>query len=75
MTIHVSIDDNLAAEVRKVADSMGLSIDHLIRDYLQKLASSATIEAELEELERLSEEAKGDSHGWKFNRDEIYELS
>jgi antitoxin component of RelBE/YafQ-DinJ toxin-antitoxin module len=74
MTLQLSIDDHIVQEARKVAESMGTSIDQLVRDYLERLPSSADIEAELEELERLSEEAKGDSRGWKFNRDDIYDL-
>ena len=31
------------------------------------------IEAEIEELRRLSLESQGHSHGWKFNREEIHE--
>lgn len=74
MTLQLSIDDHIVQEARKVAESMGTSIDQLVRDYLERLPSSMAIEAELEELERLSEEARGDSRGWKFNRDEIYDL-
>jgi hypothetical protein len=71
MTLQLSIEDHIVMEARKVAESMGTSIDQLIQDYLERLPSSVTIEAELEELERLS--GQGDSRGWKFNRDEIYE--
>ena len=75
MTLQLAIDDQLVQEARKVAEGMGKSIDQLILDYLEKLTSSADIEEELKELDRLSEEAKGDSRGWKFNRDEIYDLT
>lgn len=74
MTLQLSIDDHIVQEARKVAESMGTSIDQLVRDYLERLPSSMAIEAELEELERLSDQARGDSRGWKFNRDEIYDL-
>lgn len=74
MTLQLSIDDHIVREARKVAESMGTSIDQLIQDYLERLPSSMAIEAELEELERLSDQARGDSRGWKFNRDEIYDL-
>lgn len=74
MTLQLSIDDRIVQEARKVAESMGTSIDQLVQDYLEKLPSSADIEAELEELDRLSEEAKGDSRGWKFNRNEAYDI-
>jgi antitoxin component of RelBE/YafQ-DinJ toxin-antitoxin module len=78
MTLQLAIDDDLAQEARKVAESMGTSVDQLILSYLKQLTSTSDaeeIEAELAELERLSQEAKGDSQGWKFNRDELYERS
>ncbi len=75
MTLHLTIDEQLVQEAQKVAESLGTSVDQLVRDYLEQLTSPTEIEAELKEFERLSEEAKGDSRGWKFNRDELYELS
>ena len=71
MTLHLTIDEHLVQEAQKVAESLGTSVDQLVRDYLEQLTSSTEIEAELEEFERLS--GQGDSQGWKFNRDEIYE--
>jgi hypothetical protein len=71
MTLHLAIDDNLAEEVRKVADSRGMSIDQLVQELLERLTSQQSLDEEMEELRRLS--GKGDSRGWKFNRDEIYE--
>ncbi|HEX5718655.1 MAG TPA: MerR family transcriptional regulator [Thermoanaerobaculia bacterium] len=54
-----------------MAESMGTSIDQLVRDYLERLTSQQDLDQEMEELRRLS--GLGDSRGWKFNRDEIHE--
>ncbi len=70
MTLHLSIDDHLAEEARKVAMSLGTSVDQLIQDYLHRLTSQQ-IDAEMAELRRLS--GQGDSGGWRFNRDELHE--
>lgn len=75
MNLTLSIEEQLVRRAREVAESMGTSVNQLIRDYLEHLTSQDDIERELAELERLSEAAKGDSRGWKFNREEIYELS
>lgn len=71
MTLHLTIDDRLVQEAQKVAESLGTSVDQLVRDYLQKLTSEQDVDEEMEELRRLS--GQGDSQGWKFNRDELYE--
>lgn len=71
MTLQLAIDDQLVDEARKVAESMGKSIDQLVSDYLEQLTSRQTLDEEMKELRRLS--GQGDSRGWKFNRDEIYE--
>lgn len=71
MTLHLTIDDRLVQEAQKVAESLGTSVDQLVRDYLQKLTSEQNVDEEMEELRRLS--GQGDSQGWKFNRDELYE--
>lgn len=71
MTLQLSIDDRIVLGARKVAESMGTSIDQLVRDYLERLTSQQDLDQEMEELRRLS--GLGDSRGWKFNRDEIHE--
>lgn len=71
MTLQLSIDDHIVQGARKVAESMGTSIDQLVRDYLERLTSQRDIDREMEELRRLS--GQGDSRGWKFNRNEIHE--
>lgn len=72
MKLTLSIDESVVKEAQKVAESMGKSLNQLIRDYLKEITSRSVEEA-IAELRRLSAEGKGQSRGWKFNRDEIYE--
>jgi antitoxin component of RelBE/YafQ-DinJ toxin-antitoxin module len=72
MNLTLSVDERLVEEARKVASAMGKSVNQLIRDYLEQLTSTASPQETIEELHRLSEESKGNSRGWKFNRDEIH---
>ena len=61
----------LDPEERKRANALGKSLNQLIRDYLQTLAGGDNPERSIDEFRKLS--GKGDSRGWRFNRDEIHE--
>jgi hypothetical protein len=73
MNVTLSIDEQLVARARKKADALGKSLNQLIRDYLQKLAGGDDPEHSIEEFKRLS--GRGNSRGWRFNRDEIHDRS
>jgi hypothetical protein len=71
MNLTLSIDEQLLIRARKRAEAMGKSLNQMIRDYLQILAGGDDAERSIEEFKRLS--GRGDSRGWRFNRDEIHE--
>lgn len=71
MNITLSIDEKIAKEARKVANEMGTSLNQLIRDHLELLTKKNQSDSDLEEFVSLS--GKGDSAGWKFDRDELHE--
>jgi mRNA-degrading endonuclease RelE of RelBE toxin-antitoxin system len=70
MNITLSIDEHVVARARKRAKALGKSLNQLIRDYLQTLADDDP-ERSIEEFKRLS--GRGNSRGWRFNRDEIHD--
>ncbi len=72
MNLTLSIDEQVLRRARKVARSMGKSVNQLVRDYLTELASTNDAERDVEEIRRLSTEGGGRSGGWRFNRDEIH---
>jgi Family of unknown function (DUF6364) len=72
MNITLSIDENVVARARRHAEALGKSLNQLIRDYLQTLADGDP-ERSVEEFKRLS--GRGNSRGWRFNRDEIHDRS
>lgn len=72
MNITLSIDENIVARARKRAEALGKSLNQLIRDYLQTLADDDP-ERSIEEFKQLS--GRGNSRGWRFNRDEIHDRS
>lgn len=73
MNITLSVDEEVVRLARQRADALGTSLNQLVRDYLEQLGGIGDHARAAEEFERLSYAAKGDSKGWKFNRDEIYQ--
>ena len=73
MNVTLSIDDQLVSRARKKAEALGKSLNQLIRDYLQTVAGGNDPERSIVEFKQLS--GKGNSRGWRFNRDEIHERS
>jgi hypothetical protein len=71
MNVTLSIDEQTVERARQRAEALGKSLNQLIRDYLQQLAGGDDPERSIEEFERLS--GRGDSRGWRFDRDEIHE--
>jgi hypothetical protein len=71
MIVAVDLDDQLASRAHELAKGLGLSLNQLIRHYLEDLTSQPSSEEDIAEFRRLS--GLGHSQGWKFNRDEIYE--
>jgi hypothetical protein len=73
MNLTLSVDEQVVARAREKAGALGKSLNQLIREYIQSLAGGSDVERSIEEFKRLS--GKGDSRGWRFNRDEIHERS
>ena len=73
MNVTLSIEDRVIQRARQRAEALGTSVNQLVREYLEQLAGSTNPEEDAAEFERLSRAAKGNSRGWKFNREEIHE--
>ncbi len=71
MNITLSIDEDIVKEARKIARAMGKSLNQLVREDLERLTRKQRIEDDMAELRML--DGKGNSRGWKFNREELYE--
>jgi antitoxin component of RelBE/YafQ-DinJ toxin-antitoxin module len=72
MNLTLSLDERLLEEARKVAATMGKSVNQLVRDYLEQITSKSAPEDDIAELRRLSRQSRGNSRGWKFDRDELH---
>ena len=73
VNLTLSIDEQTLRRARRAAAALGKSLNQLIREHLQELAGKSDREAVLEELRELRKEHMGDSSGWRFDRDELYD--
>jgi hypothetical protein len=72
MNITLSVDEEVIRLARRRAEVLGTSVNQLVREYLEHLAGKTDPNTEAEELERLSRLAKGNSRGWRFDREELH---
>lgn len=73
MNLTLSVDDEIVQRARRRADSLGTSVNQLVREYLEQLAGKTDPGEDAAEFERLSRQSRGKSRGWKFNREELHE--
>ena len=71
MNITLSIDEQIVGRAREKLRATGKSINQEIREHLAHLAGDDDPERPNEEFVKRC--GQGNSNGWKFNRDEIYE--
>jgi hypothetical protein len=71
MNITLSIDEQLVERVREKLRAAGKTINQEIREHLQHLAGDDNLERDLEEFRQRV--GQGNSNGWKWNRDELYD--
>jgi hypothetical protein len=75
MNLTLSVDDDLLARARARAELRGMSLDQMILEYLEEVASDLSSEELLAELNASWEESTGDSAGRKWTREELHERS
>jgi len=73
MNVTISIEDELAARARMVAQREGTTLNDIIRRHLETVAGRRSGTAVAEELRRLWASHPGRSGGRKISRDEAYE--
>jgi len=73
VNVTLSIDDEVIRRARRRAEALGTSVNQMVRDYLEQVAGKADPNQDADEFEKLSRHARGNSRGWKFNREELHE--
>jgi hypothetical protein len=73
MNLTLSIDEQLVERAREKASAQGKSLNEYVRESLQKLAGDDDVKARMARFRSIS--GKGNSKGWKYNREELYDRS
>ena len=73
MNVTLSMDDELLARARRLAERRGTSLNQLIRDHLEALTALESRSSALDELETLWRDEPGDSRGERWTRDSLYD--
>jgi hypothetical protein len=73
VNLTLSVDDETVQKARRRAEAMGKSVNQMVREYLEQLAGKPDLNAIADEYLELSRNPKGNSSGWKFNREELHE--
>lgn len=75
MDLTLQFDERLLKEAQQAADNLGKSLPQLVLEFLESLARKDEARRDLEEFDRLSNPPRGDSAGWRFDRNELHERS
>lgn len=67
----MSIDGELLEKAREKLRATGKTVNQGFREYLQRIVGNDEMEHEILEFRKRA--GQGNSHGWKWNRDEAYE--
>jgi len=73
MNITLSVDDRLLQRAREVARRQGVSLNEMVRHYLETVAGEFPGEVAAEQLLRLMAEHGGHSGGKRLSRAAAYE--
>lgn len=73
MNLTLSVDERTVRRARKVAESMGISLNQAVRRFLEELGGEESVDTDIAELNELSANSKGHSRGWRFDREAIHE--
>ena len=72
MNITLSIDEQLVERAREKLRATGKTINQEIREHLEHIVGDdEQLERDIEFLKRTA--GLGNSNGWKWNRDDVYE--
>lgn len=74
MNITLSAKESLIKMARRYAQEHGTSLNQLIRDYLASLGSEDADTEAGDYFLQISDRFAGDSKGWQWKREELYDL-
>jgi hypothetical protein len=72
MNLTLSVDDRIVEGARKAARAQGVSLNALVRRYLESLSGRPSPEEVVQKLKQLWEESPGNSQGRRIRREDAY---
>ena len=75
MNLTLAVDKRVVERARKAAESMGLSLNQAVRNFLEELAGGESVDSDVQEMNELSTTSGGRARGWAFDRDGLHERS
>jgi hypothetical protein len=73
MNLTISVDDRTLERARKIAQSRGVSLQEMIRRFLESVSGEPAPRSAADELIALMTEQGGHSGGRRLRRDDAYE--
>ena len=71
--VTLAVEDKLLEDSREYVQRHHTTLNAMVRKLLQQTVTRPSSENWMKELFRLADEAHGNSRGWKWNREEIYD--
>ena len=68
MNITLVVDENIVEQARKAARAMGKSLNQVVRDYLEQLASADQNQLQVERFVESAQNSPGRLDGWTAGR-------
>lgn len=73
MNLTISVDDRTLERARALARKRGISLQELLRQYIESLAGSQTTDEVADQLMTLLKDHAGRSGGTRIKRDQAYD--
>ena len=74
MNITLSAKEALINKARDYASKHGTTLNSMIREFLEKIVKQEKSDTGLKRFLQLAENFSGDSKGWIWDRNDIYEI-
>ena len=74
MNITLSAKEALINKARDYASKHGTTLNSMIREFLEKIVKQEKSDTGLKRFLHLAENFSGDSKGWTWDRNDIYEI-
>ncbi|MFO7871671.1 MAG: DUF6364 family protein [Kiritimatiellia bacterium] len=72
--VTIALDEDVVNAGREYARQHHTSLNNMIRELLERTVMRKSNESACEKFFELADKAGGDSRGWRWNREELYDI-